>query len=61
MLGMGNSVCWVWETVCDAYGKQCVLGIGSSVCWYGHMLRKEDDHVLRMALEFEVEDQRKKW
>ena len=22
--------------------------------WYGHVLRKEDSHVLRKALEFEV-------
>ena len=28
--------------------------------WYGHILRREDGHVLRIALAFEVEDQRKK-
>ena len=22
--------------------------------WYGHVLRKDDDHVLRRALDFEV-------
>ena len=27
---------------------------------YGHVLRREDGHVLRMVLEFEVEGQRKK-
>ena len=29
--------------------------------WYGHVLRRAEGHVLRRALEFEVEDQRKKW
>ena len=33
------------------------LAMGSSVCWYGDVLRKEDDHVLRRALDFEVEGQ----
>ena len=28
--------------------------------WYGHVLRREDVHVLRRALDFEVEGQRKK-
>ena len=28
--------------------------------WYGHVLRWEDGHVLRFALDFEVEVQRKK-
>ena len=32
-----------------------------SVCWHGHVLRREDGHVLRRALDFEVEGQRKKW
>ena len=36
------------------------LAMASSVHWYGHVLRKEDDHVLRRALHFEVECQRKK-
>ena len=31
-----------------------------SVCWYGHVLRREDGHVLRKTLDFEVEGQRKK-
>ena len=30
------------------------------VCWYGHVLMREDGHVLRRALDFEVESQRKK-
>ena len=32
----------------------------NSVCWYGHVWRREDGHVLRRALHFEVEGQRKK-
>ena len=27
--------------------------------WYGHVLRRDDGHVLRKALEFEVKDKRK--
>ena len=34
--------------------------MGNSVRWYGHVLRREDGHVLRKALDFEVEGQRKK-
>ena len=30
------------------------------MCLYVHVLRREDGHVLRRALEFEVEGQRKK-
>ena len=33
----------------------------SSVCWYGHVLSREDGHVVGRAFEFDVEDQRKKW
>ena len=29
-------------------------------CWYGHVLRRVDGHVMRRALDFEVEGQRKK-
>ena len=36
------------------------LAMANSVCWYGHVLRREDGHVLRMALDFVVEGQRKK-
>ena len=36
------------------------LVMTNSVCWYGHVLRREDGHVLRRALDFEVEGQRKK-
>ena len=29
--------------------------------WYCHVLRREDSHVFRRPLYFDVEDQRKKW
>ena len=32
----------------------------NSVRWYGHVLRREDGHVLRRALDVEVECQTKK-
>ena len=47
--------------------KDLVLGLSENmdqlamtniVRWYGHVLRREDDHVLRRALDFEVEGQR---
>ena len=34
------------------------LAMANSVRWFGHVLRREDGHVLRRALMFEVEDQR---
>ena len=36
------------------------LALANSVLWYGHVLRREDCHVLKRALDFEVECQRKK-
>ena len=36
------------------------LAIANSGCWYGHVLRREDGHMLKMALDIEVEGQRKK-
>ena len=36
------------------------LGMANSVHWYAHVLRREDDHVLRRALDLEVDGQRKK-
>ena len=36
------------------------LAMANSVCWYGHVLRREDGHVLGWALYFEVVGQRKK-
>ena len=37
------------------------LTMSKSVHWYGHELWREDVHILRMALDLEVEGQRKKW
>ena len=42
--------------MCEAIDQ---LAMANSVRWYGHVLRREDGHVLRRALEFEVEGQRK--
>ena len=36
------------------------LAVANSVRCYGHVLRREDGHVLRRALDFEVEGQRTK-
>ena len=36
------------------------LAMASCVCWYGHVLSREDGNVLRRALDFELEGQRKK-
>ena len=36
------------------------LAMVSSVHWYGHVLRREDGHISRRALDLEVEGQRKK-
>ena len=30
------------------------LAMANSVCWYVHVMRREDSHVLRRALDFEV-------
>ena len=40
-------------------GNYRSIGYGS-VHLYGYVLRKEDGHILRRALDFEVEGQRKK-
>ena len=36
------------------------LATANSLRWYGHVLRREDVRVMRMALDFVVEGQRKK-
>ena len=36
------------------------LAMANSVRWYRHVLWREDGHVLRRALNFEVEGQRMK-
>ena len=35
------------------------LAMANSVCWYGHVLRREDSHDMRRALDFEAKGQRK--
>ena len=35
-------------------------GKAHGVRWYGHVLRRDDGHVLRKALEFEVKGKRKR-
>ena len=37
---------------------QCAMA--NSVCWHGHVLRREDGHIIRKALNFEVKGHRKK-
>ena len=32
----------------------------SRVRWYGHVLRRDDGHVLKRALEFEVKGKRRR-
>ena len=36
------------------------LTMANGVNWYDHLLRREDGHVLRRALDFEFEGQMKK-
>ena len=36
------------------------LVVANKVHWYGHVLRREDGHVLRKAFDFDVEGERKK-
>ena len=36
------------------------LAMAYSVRWYVHVLRREDGHILRRALDIEVDGQRKK-
>ena len=36
------------------------LAMANSVCWCEHVLRREDGHILRRALDFEVEGHGKK-
>ena len=37
------------------------LAVANSVHWYRHVLRIKVGHVLRRALDFEVEGQKMKW
>ena len=43
--------------LCETIDK---LAKANSVRWRGHVLRREDGHVLGMALDLEVEGERKK-
>ena len=36
------------------------LAKANGVCWYGHVLRREEDDILRKALCFKVEGQRRR-
>ena len=36
------------------------LAMASSVHWYSHVLRRENGHVMRRALDFEIKGQRRK-
>ena len=42
--------------------KETVVQVAKAngVRWYGHVLRRDDGHVLRKALEFEVKGKRKR-
>ena len=46
MLGLKETINW--------------LATGNDVGWYGHVLRRDDDSVLRVALDLEVSDNRKR-
>ena len=37
----------------------CQLAMTGIIRWYGHVLSREDGHVLRTALDFEIEIQMK--
>ena len=39
--------------------KVVQMARANGVRWYGHVLRRDDGHVLRKALEFEVKGKRK--
>ena len=41
-------------------GLNETLAMANSVRWYGHVLGREDGHVLKRALDLEVEGQRMK-
>ena len=37
------------------------LAMANSVWWYGHVLRRDNDHVLTRTLVYEIEGQSMKW
>ena len=66
--GVSNVWCTAYrqQTVIDLmqllgfYDEVDMLDMASSLHWYEHVMRTEDHLVLRRALEFEVEAQRRK-
>ena len=46
--------------ILDSNRNKDQLAMKNSVRWYGHVLRREDGHVLRRALDFEAEGQSQK-
>ena len=57
------SACQRWEKTFLVMGLNETsdqLDMENSVLWYGHVLNRKDGHVLRRALDSEVEGQRKK-
>ena len=42
------------------YSNNRSVAMANSARWCGHVLRREDGHIIRIAQYFEVEDQRKK-
>ena len=41
-------------------GNSGSMAKANGVRWYGHVLKRDDGHVLRKALEFEVKGKRKR-
>ena len=41
-------------------GRLNIVFVPGGVRWYGHVLRRDDGHVLRKALEFEMKGKRKR-
>ena len=47
------------EDQMELLGLKDQMAKANGVRWYGHLLRRDDGHVLRKALEFEVKGNRK--
>ena len=50
---------WCLMLMLSLYETIDQLAMENCACWYDHVVRREDDHVLRRALDFEVEGQMK--
>ena len=46
-----RSMDWMFMLGLNEYIDQ----LANSACWYGHVLRREDGHVMRRALDLKVE------